>query len=240
MGVAVTADTTDPGWHRGDWMQTFTGRKFYPTAPLADDIDIVDIAHALSHLCRYAGHVDRFYSVAEHCVKVSEWVEAVTGDTGAALEALLHDATEAYVVDVPRPLKVQLPDYRRAEGRVQLAVWQRFGLPTRRRWWGAIQPIPRIPVEQSWIDDAALAECIDEWLPDFIAAVERPLHPDSGPLLERAVERVRSSFQDTYGFMVGDDPERDINGGELLVAQEQTIQILYGCAAWIVANRSEP
>lgn len=111
-----------PGWHRGDWMQTFTGRQFFPLSPRAEDVDPQDIAHALSLLCRYGGHVDRFYSVAEHCVLMSRAVPAEF-----ALEALLHDATEAYVVDVPRPLKLGLPDYRAAEARVAVAIALRFG-----------------------------------------------------------------------------------------------------------------
>lgn len=121
-------------WARGDWMQTFTGRKFYPIDPRASEVDTADIAHALSLLCRYGGHVDRFYSVAEHCVLMSEWIEEKSGREAVevralALEALLHDATEAYCVDVPRPLKIHLRDYRKAEAHIQLAIWRRFGLP---------------------------------------------------------------------------------------------------------------
>lgn len=111
-------------WHRGDWMQTFTGLRFYPLDPRPDDIDPRDIAHALSLLCRYGGHVDRFYSVAEHCVLMSGWVAPEH-----ALAALLHDATEAYVVDVPRPLKRQLPDYQRIEARVWEAIARHFDVP---------------------------------------------------------------------------------------------------------------
>lgn len=126
--------STDTTWLRGDWMQTFTGRKFYPLTPAPEDVDPVDIAHALSLLCRYGGHVDRFYSVAEHCVLMSQWIE----DTGApgdpqrarrlALWALLHDATEAYVVDVPRPLKRNLAGYKEIEEGVMIAIALRFGL----------------------------------------------------------------------------------------------------------------
>lgn len=107
----------------GDWMQTYTGRAFWPLDPHPDDINPVDIAHALAHLCRYGGHTSRFYSVAEHCVLMSQAV-----NPEHALWALLHDATEAYVVDVPRPLKRQLPDYMAAEALVGLAVAERFGL----------------------------------------------------------------------------------------------------------------
>ena len=56
---------------RGSWAQTFTGRQFFPLDPDPQDIDIVDIAHSLAMQCRYNGHTDRFYSVAEHCVHVS-------------------------------------------------------------------------------------------------------------------------------------------------------------------------
>jgi hypothetical protein len=112
-------------WLRGDWMQMWTGGKFYPEDPRAEDVHPADIAHALSFLCRYAGHVERFYSVAEHCALMSDAVSPQH-----ALAALLHDATEAYVVDVPHPVKVLLPDYRALEYRVWMAIVERFGLDT--------------------------------------------------------------------------------------------------------------
>lgn len=108
----------------GDWMETFTGKMFWPMDPRPEEIDIRDIAHALSNACRYAGHVQRFYSVAEHCVLMSRCF--VTADD--AKWALLHDASEAYLVDVPRPVKPYLPGYREAEKAVMLAVCRRFGL----------------------------------------------------------------------------------------------------------------
>lgn len=110
-------------WLRGDWMQTHTRRRFYPMDPRAEDIDAEDIAHALSLLCRYGGHIDRFYSVAEHCVLMSQVVSLES-----ALHALLHDATEAYVVDVPRPLKRYLADYRMIEEKVWIAIAEKFGI----------------------------------------------------------------------------------------------------------------
>jgi uncharacterized protein len=110
---------------RGDWMQTYTGRAFYPMAPEIDDIDPIDVAHALSLICRYGGHVKRFYSVAEHCVLMSH---AVAPEH--ALWALLHDATEAYLSDMIRPIKQAMPEYRAAEWRMQLAIVGRFNLPT--------------------------------------------------------------------------------------------------------------
>lgn len=115
----MSADTA----RRGDWMQTYTGRAFYPLDPRTDEIDPVDIAHALSLLCRYGGHVQVFYSVAEHCVLMSEAVPPE-----CALWALLHDATEAYVGDMIRPLKHAMPAYREAEDRLMAAICDRFGL----------------------------------------------------------------------------------------------------------------
>jgi hypothetical protein len=109
---------------RGDWMQTFTGRAFYPMAPYPQDVDPIDIAHALSLICRYGGHVKVFYSVAEHCVLMSY---AVAPEN--ALWALLHDATEAYVGDMIRPLKRMMPAYRAAEDRLADVIADRFGIP---------------------------------------------------------------------------------------------------------------
>jgi uncharacterized protein len=119
----MTAIEESESWLRGDWMQTHTRRRFYPMDPRPEDIDSEDIAHALSLLCRYGGHIDRFYSVAEHCVLMSQMVAPEN-----ALHALLHDATEAYVVDVPRPLKRYLADYRMIEDKVWQAIAVHFNV----------------------------------------------------------------------------------------------------------------
>jgi hypothetical protein len=123
--MSLTSDNTDttPSWQRGHWMQTFTGRQFYPLDPRPEDIDIIDIAHALSMQCRYNGHVQRFMSVAEHCVLMSRVVAPEH-----ALWALLHDATEAYVGDMIRPLKLHMPEYRAVEDRVMLAIAAAFDI----------------------------------------------------------------------------------------------------------------
>ncbi len=84
-------------------IQTFTGKKFYPLAPRAEDICIEDIAHALSRKCRFGGHTKMFYSVAQHCVLVSELLEPSTEST--LLWGLLHDAAEAYMPDFATPIK---------------------------------------------------------------------------------------------------------------------------------------
>ena len=99
--------------------------RFWPLDPNPEKILIADIAHALAHQCRFGGHASKFYSVAEHSVYVSQLCPAQD-----ALWGLLHDASEAYLVDLPRPLK-RLPEfapYREAERRLQRAVAERFGL----------------------------------------------------------------------------------------------------------------
>lgn len=108
-----------------DWINTFTGRKFYPLDPRVEDIHIEDIAHALSLQCRFTGHVQYFYSVAQHSVHVAEHVSAKD-----RLWALLHDAPEAYLIDLARPVKhaPALAGYRRAEVALMKAICRRFGL----------------------------------------------------------------------------------------------------------------
>lgn len=105
-------------------IQLASGRYFDYTKFRPEDINIGDIAHALSHLCRYTGHCRHFYSVAQHSVEVSLIVRPEL-----ALEGLLHDASEAYLGDVNRPLKLLLPDYKDLEHRVDVAIRTRFGLP---------------------------------------------------------------------------------------------------------------
>lgn len=105
-------------------MQTYTGKAFWPLDPRAEEVDIMDIAHALGSLCRYTGHCADFYSVAEHSVEVSKLVPPEL-----ALTALLHDAPEAYCNDIARPLKRHMPEYKGIETRIWYAVAERFNLP---------------------------------------------------------------------------------------------------------------
>lgn len=106
----------------GDFLQTFTGKHFYPLDPRADEVHIEDIAHALSNICRFNGHVKRFYSVAEHSVFV-----ALCTPLEHRVAALLHDASEAYLCDLPRPVKLNVVGYHEAESRVMDCIAERFG-----------------------------------------------------------------------------------------------------------------
>lgn len=108
------------------WIQTHSGRRFCPTNPNPNAIVIQDVAHSLAMQCRFSGHCRKFYSVAQHSVLVS-----YICDSQDALWGLLHDASEAYLVDVPRPLKRsgKLQGYIEFEAKMQEAVCRRFGLP---------------------------------------------------------------------------------------------------------------
>lgn len=114
----------NPNHRNGGWMATQSGKAFWPLDPRPEDICIEDIAHALSMICRFGGHVSRFYSVAEHSVFVSTIVPQEH-----ALTALMHDATEAYMSDLIMPIKECMPGYKDAEDRLWRVIAVKFGLP---------------------------------------------------------------------------------------------------------------
>lgn len=130
---------------KGDWMQTASGKQFWPLDPRVEEIDIGDIAHSLAMQCRYGGHSLRFYSVAEHCVHVARHAPA-----GLELAALLHDASEAYLSDVIRPIKSHLANYATFESRLEQVIADRFGIA-----WP-------IPAEVKRLDTAILADERDQ------------------------------------------------------------------------------
>ena len=107
------------------YFQTYNGRHVHPLSPSQDEIDIGDVAHSLSQQCRFLGHTDTLYTVAQHCVLVSEMVPPTD-----ALWGLLHDASEAYLGDLPAPVKrdPQMEFYRIAEDRLLICIAQKFGL----------------------------------------------------------------------------------------------------------------
>ena len=126
------------------WIQTYTGRKFKPQSPSLASIDLRDIAHSLALQCRFTGHCSHFYSVAQHSVLVSLLCEERLAE--ATLWGLMHDAAEAYVSDLARPLKRLLPDFSRYEERVAQAIVQRFEIPRS----------DEIDAKVAWADDVLL------------------------------------------------------------------------------------
>lgn len=120
------------------WIHTHSGEKFDLVNPTPEQIHLPDIAHALSLLCRYTGHTRKFYSVAEHSILMSLHAENMKlgdGDRRLLRTFLLHDASEAYVGDLNRPLKQLLPEYQAVEDKVQVAIAKRFDL---------IYPYPKV------------------------------------------------------------------------------------------------
>jgi hypothetical protein len=106
---------------RGCFIETYTGRRAYLMDPQAEDICIEDIAWGLANECRFGGHVSRFYSVAQHSCYVSDYLPQ-----GKKLAGLLHDSPEAYLKDLPRPLKALLPSYVIMEKRWAQVIGKKY------------------------------------------------------------------------------------------------------------------
>lgn len=151
----------------GDWIQTYTGRQFWPLDPRAEEVDILDIAQSLGMQCRFNGHASKFYSVAEHCCHVSDLLP-----DPLKLAGLLHDASEAYLCDLPRPLKRCQgfsDQYLIAERRLEKVIAEVFGFayPYDRRIHDADNQVLRIeaaqlmlPLHDEWQDRLAPGEYI--------------------------------------------------------------------------------
>lgn len=153
----------------GDWIQVWSGKRFYPLDPRPEEVNIMDIAHALAMKCRYGGHTSEFYSVAEHSVLMSEKASPEN-----ALWALLHDAGEAYLADVPRPVKPFLVGWNEIEKFIMATVCARFNLP------------PEEPAEVKALDTAILRDEKDRlmrggedwsWLPPALGVNIQCLPP---------------------------------------------------------------
>ncbi len=103
------------------YITTYNNKKFYFDYPHVDMIDLNDIAHSLSMMCRYNGHVYKHYSIAQHCVLASRLVPK-----RLALAALMHDAAEAYMGDMVSPLKKRIPKFKEIESRIEKIIEQKF------------------------------------------------------------------------------------------------------------------
>jgi len=136
------------------YIRTSTGKPFWPAEPRAEEVNIVDIAKGLSQQCRWTGQTKKFYSIAQHSIRVMKAVRknvvtymGVT-DRYGELWALLHDASEAYIADVSRPVKhlPQMVQYRRVEERLEKCIFSAFDLVGNR------------PGIVKWADDEVLAQ----------------------------------------------------------------------------------
>ena len=106
-----------------DCIRTYTGLYMNVFEPTLDMVCIEDIAHSLSMQCRFGGHLPKFYSVAQHSILVALRIS----ETGIKLEALLHDASEAYLMDIPSPIKKRLSNYKEIEENLMRIIGDKFG-----------------------------------------------------------------------------------------------------------------
>lgn len=143
----------------GSYITTYTGTHFYPLSPDMADIHIEDIAHALSLMTRANGHFPEFYSVAQHCVHCAEEAIARKGSPREVMLCLLHDAAEAYLADVTRPVKDKVQGYRAAEDRILGLVCEKYmgTAPDEREWAYA-----------SAVDDALLYHEFYHYMGEYI------------------------------------------------------------------------
>ena len=108
------------------YITTYGGTHFTPTEPKKEDLHITDIAHSLSMLCRGNGHVKTFFSVGQHCIHCAMEAQARGYSKRIILACLLHDASEAYMSDVPRPFKQELPDYKKWEDALLDIIYEKY------------------------------------------------------------------------------------------------------------------
>lgn len=149
------------------WMRTFTGGRFYVSEPERSDFKIEDIAHALANICRFGGHSKRHYSVAEHSLLVSRIIKAEGGMPLQQLWGLMHDATEAYLGDIPTPLKATLVGYSEREDQLMRIIAKRLGLPDH----GETTLLPKIVKIADRIalvtEARSIAHGTTDWGPDY-------------------------------------------------------------------------
>lgn len=168
---------------RACWIQTYSGGRFEPLNPDPMGIRIEDIAHALSCMCRFTGHTREFYSVAQHSVLASlaimpMWQAALPEEPlfYFTRAALLHDASEAYLVDVPAPIKPRILGYAEIEEKVMAAVAQKFCIADRFFSHPLVKQVDRVMLATEKRD---LMKPRDDWgeLPEPLTQTIEPWTP---------------------------------------------------------------
>ena len=198
---------------RGNWMQSFTGAQVWPLDPRVEDFRAEDIAHALACQNRFAGHAREPYSVGEHSVRASFAVDVAgcrTDDQRRKLRlaALMHDATETYLVDLPRPIKrdPSLWGYRAAEERMATVIESWLRLPHGAFEWPAVKRVDHVMLVTEARDLLTLPPA--PWGQAQGAKVA-PLSEVIVPWGWREAER---RFRERFDELVGGDVARDPRG----------------------------
>ncbi len=165
-----------------DSIRTVTGLYMNIFEPTLEMICIEDIAHALSRQCRFAGHLPDFYSVASHSINCASMLNGPE----AKLAALLHDASEAYLVDIPRPIKPHLTNYKMLEDRLMELIAEKFGFHYPLA--PAIHEIDRWMLQWEWeclmLGDADFPfkiKSIEQTQKEFLAIFTSLTKNDTGP-----------------------------------------------------------
>lgn len=173
---------------RPGWVFTFTGEPFWPLEPRKQDVRILDIAHHLSQLCRYGGATRRPYSVAQHSVIVSQ-----ACPQKFALHGLLHDGSEAYLVDITVPVKGDraLAGYRAIEERVQRVIYERFGLSPEEP-----EEVKRVDRVVALTEIRDLVNTPDGWHSDEVQPLKKRVLP-------LGADRARSLFLNRFCVLTG-------------------------------------
>jgi len=156
------------------WITTCSGRQFFIDEPRARDVAIGDIAHALSQICRFVGHTRTHYSVAQHSVEVCKLVHQWCPENKALqFAALMHDSAEAYLTDVPRPVKQLTLGYRALEEQMLEAIAEKLGFDAR---------LVHSPQVKAADNDLMLTEVRDLMSPGANRGQWTALFPDAQPL----------------------------------------------------------
>ena len=180
----------------GSWIQTVSGKKFDALAPEPKMVDILDIAHALSKLCRYNGHVREFYSVAQHSSLGSLALRELNYIESVQLQFLLHDASEYVLADIPRPFKKYLKNYYEIEAGIQRVILRKYGLPEELLPEVVDMDNRMLRTEAEQLFDF---EPLDDWHLSCGDPVPIEIHPLSPP---EAQHQFLSIFQDLTGVGV--------------------------------------
>ncbi len=191
----------------GNYITTYTGRHFYPAAPDPENICIEDIAHALPLICRGNGHVKTYWSVGQHCIACAREALGRGLSDRVALACLLHDASECYMSDIPRPYKKELPEYREMEKKLLDLIYGKF--------LGSVLTEEEKARVQA-VDDALLWYDMKNLLEEIHDVPEEPLHFDLKYDF-RPFAEVEAEYLALYREILDRGKERELRTERLLL-----------------------
>ncbi len=177
---------------KGKNINTYMGVEFYPLDPRKEEVKIEDIAHALSMMCRGNGHVKFFFTVGQHSVNCAKEAAARGYSIRVQLACLLHDASEAYMSDVTRPVKAALSEYLVMEEKLQTFIYESFGLAD-------ISKEEQDQIDS--VDDTMLAEemkALFTVVPDHVLAKDYTVAYEGLEVAVEEIPAVKAAFLDLF------------------------------------------